>query len=122
MLAQGAAFRRLEIIPVGRKHFVECVGRGQNDFGDESGIFACEFRTQHVFQVVCQLAELAIAASGRIAFQRMHGAANTAQTLGIARAPLERQAGFIHGLQNLRGALEEEVAKFVGAVVGQKAH
>jgi hypothetical protein len=34
----------------------------------------------------------------------------------------ECQTGFVHGLQNFGGALKEEVAKFVGAIVGQKCH
>jgi hypothetical protein len=40
----------------------------------------------------------------------------------IGRMLFEREAGFIHGLENLRGALEKEVAKFGRAIVGQEIH
>jgi hypothetical protein len=52
----------------------------------------------------------------------VHRTPDAAQTPGVARAAFERQTGFIHGLQNFGGALKEEVAKFVGAIVGQKCH
>ncbi len=38
VLAQRAAGRRLQIIPIGCQHFVKCVGGGENHFGDQSRV------------------------------------------------------------------------------------
>jgi hypothetical protein len=52
----------------------------------------------------------------------VYRAADTAKVFLIGRMFFEREAGFVHGLENLRGALEKEVAKFGRAIVGQEIH
>ena len=122
VFAQSAAGGRLQIVAIGREHFVECVRGGENHFGDQAGVLLREFRSQDVFQIVRELAQLAEAARGRVALQRVHGAANAAKLLFVAGALFEREAGFVHGLENLLGALEEEIAEFGGVLVGEKGH
>ncbi len=69
-----------------------------------------------------QLAELAVAASGGVAFERVHGPAHLAQQLLVFGMLLQLQALVVEILQQLRGALKEELAEFGGAVVGKEAH
>ena len=44
-----------------------------------------------------------------------------AKVLFVTRALFERQPGFVHGLENFRGALKEEIAEFGSALVGEKS-
>ncbi len=49
MLVQGASGRRLQIVAIGRQHFVKRVGRGENHLGDQARVLLGEFRSEHVF-------------------------------------------------------------------------
>jgi hypothetical protein len=42
--------------------------------------------------------------------------------LGVARVLFKRQAGFVHPLEDLPGALEEEIAEFGCALIGREFH
>ncbi len=122
MFVQRAAGGRLQVVPIGRQHFVERVGGGENHFSDQARVLLGELRREHVFQIVRELAEFAIAASGRIALERVHGAANMAKLFEVAGALFERETRFVHALENFLGALEEKVAKLGGLLVGRKTH
>ena len=52
----------------------------------------------------------------------MNGATDTAEVFFVARMVFKRESGLIHGLENLRGALEEEIAEFRSTLVGEKGH
>jgi hypothetical protein len=52
----------------------------------------------------------------------VNGAADAAERFFIVRAVFERKAGFIHGLENFFGALEEEFAELGSALVVKKRH
>jgi hypothetical protein len=49
-------------------------------------------------------------------------APHASQAFLVAGAFFERKPGLVHGLENFRGALEKEVAKLGGALVGEKSH
>jgi hypothetical protein len=52
----------------------------------------------------------------------VNGAANAAKCFLIVRAVFEREAGFVHGLENFFGALEEKFAELGSALVVEKRH
>jgi hypothetical protein len=52
----------------------------------------------------------------------MNGTADAAKTFFVARAVFERESRLVHRLENLRGALEEEIAEFRRTLVGEKGH
>ena len=110
------------MIAVCRQHFVERVGGGEDDFGNQAGMFFYEFGCEDVFQIVREFAEFAVAAGGGIAFQGVNGAADAAKSFFIVRAVFERKASFIHGLENFFRTLEEEFAEFGSALVVKERH
>ena len=63
-------------------------------------------------------AEPVEAASGRVALEGVHGAANATNNFFIRRTSFELQAGFIERLQQFVGALKEESAQLGAAIVG----
>jgi hypothetical protein len=69
-----------------------------------------------------EFTHLAEAASSRIAFQGVDRAANTPEVFFVARTVFERETSFVHGLEDLRGTLEKEIAELRGALVGEKGH
>src|SRR5512132_1394258 len=69
-----------------------------------------------------KVAELLVAARGRVALQGMDRASNIADDLGIRGLLLHEQAFFVESLQEFLRALEEEVAEFVCPFVCEKVH
>src|ERR1700691_6723824 len=122
MIPQGASHGGLEAVAIGGEHFVKCIGSGENNLGNEPGVLFDQLRGQDVFELVGELTEFAKTTGGGIAFERVYRAADAAKVFLIGGMLFEREAGFIHGLENLRGTLEEEVAKFGRAIVGQEIH
>jgi hypothetical protein len=70
---------------------------------------------------VGNFAELLEAAGRGIAFQRMDGAAHTAEQFLVSGVLFEAQTSFVDGLQEFLGALKEERAKLRTPFIGQKA-
>ncbi len=122
MFVQSASGGRLQIVPIRCQHFVKRIGGGENHFGDQARVLLGEFRREHVFQVVRQFAQFAIAAGRGITFQRVHCPANMAKLFYVAGMPFERETCFVHALENFLGTLEEKVAQLGGLFVGRKTH
>ena len=107
---------------MGGEHFIESVRGGENDFRKRGGIGLESFRRENVFEQVRERAELAETAGRGIAFQSVDGAADFANGFGIAGALFELEAAFIHGLEKLGCALEEELAQLGAAIIAEKIH
>src|SRR5262249_8987158 len=121
LVTQLSAGGRLQIVPVGGEHGAEGVGGDQYDFRQRTAAPGCDFGPQDLFQLVGQLAELAVAASRGISFQGVHRAPHLAKKLFILRMLLQLQALVIEGLQQLRSALKEELAELGSAVIWKEA-
>jgi hypothetical protein len=64
--------------------------------------------------------ELLESAGGGIALERVHGAADASQCVGVARIALKEDPRFVQLLQQILRALKEEFAKFNCALIGKK--
>jgi len=69
-----------------------------------------------------ELAQFSKAARSGITLERVNRTPNAAQAFLVAGAFFERESGLIHGLENFRSALEEEIAELGGALVWEKGH
>ena len=57
---------RLQLTPIGGKHFVKCVGSCEDHFGREARIPLRQFWRQHIFQIMRELAQLTVPAGGGV--------------------------------------------------------
>ncbi len=111
---------RLQIAAVGSEHCVEAVRGGENNLGDSLAALDDQGGSQQILEVVRKLTELPEPAGRGIALERVHGAADASQRLGIARIALQKDPRLVQLLQQFLRALKEEFAKFGGALLGKK--
>src|SRR5271168_3985180 len=120
MFAQRASGGRLQVVPVRCQHFMKSVSGGEHNFGDQAGVLQHQFRSQHVFEFVRELAQFSEAACSGITLERVNRTPNAAQAFLVAGAIFERESGLVHSLEDLRSALKEKIAELGGALVGEK--
>src|ERR1700722_17185953 len=99
------------MVAIGGKHFVESIGGGQHHFGNQRGVFLGQLRRKNVFELMRQLAKFAKATSRGIALQGVDRASNAAKIFLVRWTLFEREANFIHVLEDFRGAFKEKLAK-----------
>jgi hypothetical protein len=104
------------------EHRFKGIGGGENDFGKFAGMVAADLRRKNIFQFVSEFAELVETAGCGIAFERVHGATDTAKDFFVGRTRLEFQSRFVEGLEEFRGALKEESAELGAAIVVRTLH
>jgi len=69
---------------------------------------------------VGNFAEFLTTARSGVALEGMHGSTDAANEFLVGGTCFELQASIVDGLQQFRGALEEERAKFRSPILGQK--
>ncbi len=67
-------------------------------------------------------AQILVAAGGGVALEGVDTAPQVANDVGITRRLLQQQGILIEGLENLLRTFEEDISKFVSAIVGKNAH
>ena len=83
---------------VGRDHLRKYVGCRERDFG-YGGLCGRSFQRQRILELMCQGAQLAQSAGRGVAFQGVHGPADHAHDLLIARLLFELQRLVVQRLQ-----------------------
>ena len=112
VIPESASNRRLQMVAISGQHFVKCICGGEYNFGNQGRVLFGQLGSENIFEFVREFAKFAKTARGRIAFERVYRASDAAQAFFIGRMLFERKAGIVHGLEDLRSALEKELAEF----------
>ena len=113
--------RQIRLSAIRFKQRCKQVGGAQGELGNSPG--RCRVvKRQHVLELVCQFAELAVVAGSRVSFQRMDCAAQTARTFRIPGRFFQAQGFLVQPLDKLLRAFKEQLLEFAQAIVGGDAH
>ena len=106
---------------VGVDHFGENVGGRKGNLGHR-GLRRRPFHRQRVFELMRKLAQLPQSTGCRVAFQRVHRAADAAHDLFVARMLLQLQGFVIQRLQQFLRGLVKQVPQFRAAFIVGMSH
>ena len=110
----GALLIRLQ---QGRKHVGGTQGNLRNQRRSRRIL-----QRQHIFEFMCQFAEFAKAAGGRVPFQRVHRPAQAARRFRVARSFLQSHRLVVQLLDEFRRRFEKQLAKLAHSIFRRQGH
>src|SRR2546421_4348307 len=113
---------RLGLPLISGEHRAKTIRGGKDQLREVRATGMGNLRSEHILELMGELAQFVKSTSRGIALQGMHGATDTTDHFLVSGARLEFESSLVERLKQFVGALKKESAQLATAILGKTTH